>query len=794
LKQTLSILLLAWTTLVWGDTNEIVTLKVFGNALSPSVSLSAQPATQRVIHRFQQLHPNIRLTTGEGLRIQGAASDAGPLMAIAADIAPDVFYVNFRNSDSYIQQGFLHPLDDFIKEMPADELALRVPEQAWPVIRRIGPDGKEHVYAVPFDTFVVTLQFRRDMFKAAGLDPNQSTRNWPELAEYCRKIHAADKTKYGMAFDTVNEAWKFSSFLWSAGGDPMTEIAPGQWRATFDSPAAVEALAFYYRLVKSGDVYRGTDAADIWKRGRSAMIFDYVGNSLMFALDQDPLRYGVVPVPFGPTGLRGNEINCQMMGIYAGVKDPRKLRAAWEFIRFYDSPEARAIRTRAFVENGLSAQVNAKALKAYGFEEYIVDAPPEWTATREEALKSGKPEPYGRNSNLIYKEMSRPMDQMFYDARLEECWKAGDDAGLKQRIQEIFTEAVKRTNERLIGYVPPATVKFRLRVAAVVVAVVLVAFVFLFRSIWKIFTPAIRGERKANWDFRRHWIAYAILLPALLTILIWQYVPLMRGSAMAFQDFRIMGGSKWVGLDNFAQLLFDQGFWNALWVTVQFTFWSLSLGFFAPVFLAILLQEVPRGKVLYRVIYYLPHMVSGLIVVFLWRTFYAGDGLFNQLLGLVGLNKNVNWLAHPSSALIACILPGIWAGMGTGCLIYLAALKSIPDELYEASDLDGASFLHKIQHIVIPSLKPLLIINFIGAFAGSFHSSANILVMTGGGPYTPYGATEVTSLLIYYNAFLYLRFGLATAMAWTLGAMLIGFTVIQLKRLSRMEFRTTEAK
>jgi multiple sugar transport system permease protein len=285
-----------------------------------------------------------------------------------------------------------------------------------------------------------------------------------------------------------------------------------------------------------------------------------------------------------------------------------------------------------------------------------------------------------------------------------------------------------------------------------------------------------------------------ILLPALATIFIWQYIPLIRGSLMAFQDYRIMGSSQWVGLDNFAQVLFDPSFWNALWVTFQFTFWSLAFGFFAPVFLAVLLQEVPLGKVLLRTIYFLPSVVSGLIVIFLWRSFYASDGLFNQLLALIGIPSHMEWLNTPSTALVACILPGVWAGMGPGCLIYLAALKGIPDDLYEAGDLDGANFWQKVRHIVLPSLKPLLIINFVGAFAGAFHSSANILVMTGGGPYTPHGATEVTSLLIYYNAFLYLRFGFATTMAWTLGAMLVGFTVIQLKRLSQMEFKTTEAK
>ncbi len=140
--------------------------------------------------------------------------------------------------------------------------------------------------------------------------------------------------------------------------------------------------------------------------------------------------------------------------------------------------------------------------------------------------------------------------------------------------------------------------------------------------------------------------------------------------------------------------------------------------------------------------------------------------------------------------MLACVIPLIWAGMGPGCLIYLAALKSVPDELYEAADMDGATFIDKIIFIVFPILKPLLIINLVGAFIGSWlHATANILAMTGGA-----ARTEVAGLHIFYKAFIYLKFGPATAMAWILALILIGFTVYQLRILSRLEFRTTGDK
>jgi multiple sugar transport system permease protein len=165
-------------------------------------------------------------------------------------------------------------------------------------------------------------------------------------------------------------------------------------------------------------------------------------------------------------------------------------------------------------------------------------------------------------------------------------------------------------------------------------------------------------------------------------------------------------------------------------------------------------------------------------------------GLLNYLPGVEMAPVTTAWLESPTFALFFCLLPTIWAGMGPGCLIYLAALKTIPEENYEAADVDGASITAKVFHIAIPSIKSLILINFIGAIIGVMHSGGGmILAMTGGGPYAPYGETEVVGLHIFWQAFAYLRFGPATAMAWVLGSMLIGFTVLQLQRLSRLEFK-----
>jgi multiple sugar transport system permease protein len=153
------------------------------------------------------------------------------------------------------------------------------------------------------------------------------------------------------------------------------------------------------------------------------------------------------------------------------------------------------------------------------------------------------------------------------------------------------------------------------------------------------------------------------------------------------------------------------------------------------------------------------------------------------------LPEPYRWLSDSRTAMLACVMPMVWAGMGPGCLIYLAALKGIPDDYYEAADIDGATFIDKVMFVIFPNLKMLIIINFIGVFIGSWYGAVgNILAMTGGG-----ANTEVADLAIWYEAFTYLRLGPATAMAWMLGFMMIGFTVNQLKMLSKVEFRAAGA-
>jgi multiple sugar transport system permease protein len=137
--------------------------------------------------------------------------------------------------------------------------------------------------------------------------------------------------------------------------------------------------------------------------------------------------------------------------------------------------------------------------------------------------------------------------------------------------------------------------------------------------------------------------------------------------------------------------------------------------------------------------------------------------------------------------MFAVVLPGIWAGAGAGSILYLAALKSISADRYEAADIDGATWIQKIRYITLPGLRPLILINLLGVFIAGFKAMENVFILTQGGPLN---ATRTIGLEIWQNAFMYLKFGYATAAAWVMGSILIGFTLVQIRSLTRMRFGT----
>jgi ABC-type sugar transport system permease subunit/ABC-type glycerol-3-phosphate transport system substrate-binding protein len=857
-----------------------------------------------------------------GITVEGMTMDSGPLMAIAGGVSPDILYVNFRQSDTYIQEGFLYPLDkpedNYFTSLSQEEREFIVHEKIMPVIKRhkIG-ESQEYVWSLPRGGLSGRVMlYRKDLLTKNGIPFPDNDWTWEDFLGYCKRLTDPVRGTYGVLLGKgQQESWHWVSFLWSAGGEVMEyNERSDSWRAVFNSKGAVTALDYYLRLTterwidrnnvtRYGYATKEPDGGQKWELGQVGFMPTYLRERVFATINPDLV--GMAPVPLGypdENGVRhrGSEINAGMNGIYAGCDNPVVRDAAWEYIRFLPSVEATEIYTKIMVEGGLGNFINPKHLRRFGYEDLIRLAPAGWEEAYDICIEYGKPEPYGRNCQLVYVEMTRPMHltenmalerdnpslplhsaelyekaEKYKDTTPEQLRaKGADEAELREcaemrealakreaLLQRVLNEAVTETNEKMLGILSPRQQLARRVGAFCTLVAIAVTFTLVFRKIFKAFVPPkVVGQEQVTWGFRKYKWAYIILLPALLSILVWKYVPLVMGSVMAFQDYRIMGGSQWVWLDNFGNVLWDKEWWETVYNSLKFCFLTISLTFLPPVILAVFLQEIPYGRIFFRTVFYLPAVITGLVVIYLWRSFYEPSefGVLNAVLmripaiGIIGIGLLLffilyffaqrlflhgnrlqgglclaaglllfyyifsfalpvindplvegpwyarllntmrdpyRWLLDRKTAMLCCVLPNVWAGMGPGCLIYLAALKGVADDFYEAADIDGATFVDKILFVVIPILKPLLIIQFIGIFIRSWENTAMIMAMTGGS-----SGTNVASLLIFYKAYVYLKFGTATAMAWILGFMLIGFTVHQLQILSKLEFRTTGNK
>jgi multiple sugar transport system permease protein len=812
-------------------------------------------AERQMIDTFRQRYPWIDPVNTTGLRLPGDRTmDMVPFMQIAGDIAPDVMYVTFRHSHTYIQKNLLYPLDEYVEaEAEArlrdgsalsneqyvlelrkgpgwDRIGQRVPELLWQVIRRQCPAGDNctyrrqrglsphashrHVWAYPMAPLVMAMSYRRPLLSEYGLE-QRAPRDWDEMLRWAKLMTNPEKRHYGLDLALANPAWHFLSLLYSAGGRVVQQQEDGNWKCVLDSEAAVEAAYFYARLrlepvVKNGKSYEGvavpagtSSSGDV----EYGMSFLYLDTRFVRAAEDRTIGFG--PLPQGPGGQRGAEFNSEMCGIFAGLHDdPRRRDAAWKYIAFFDGIDARRIRTENLVQAGLGEFVRPQLLRMFNengrYNDVLSAIPEDLERTYAIALESGVPEPYGKNCQYLYDQMNRPLGEIINNSDVRLAVKTSNPALGKDAIRRILRDSTLRINQGMLENLPPQAVKRRNVIAWVVVVAVVVIFGWMLRRVLRTFrSPEQTGH--GAWQFARYRWAYLMMAPAIGTIALWMYWPLAQGSVIAFQDYSVVGASRWVGAANFADVLFDPEFWYSLRVSLIYALLFLIFGFWAPIGLAFLLQEVPRGKVLFRTIYYLPAILSGAVVIFLWQSFYGAEGMINQVLnaGVAAVNYlfnsqiaefRGNWLDNPRMALFFCLLPTVWAGMGPGCLIYLAALKTVPEELYESADMDGAGIWRKLFSIALPSIRTLVVINFIGAMIGAVRGSGLILAMTGGGPYSAAGgATEVIGLKLFYTTFGYLQFGVGAAMAWVLGAMLIGFTVLQLQRLSRMEFRAAAA-
>ncbi len=231
---------------------------------------------------------------------------------------------------------------------------------------------------------------------------------------------------------------------------------------------------------------------------------------------------------------------------------------------------------------------------------------------------------------------------------------------------------------------------------------------------------------------------------------------------------------EFIGLKNYTRLFTDPLFWKSLSVTAYYAFGMVPLALVFSLVIALLLNQGIKLQGVYRVIYYLPSIVSGVAVAILWRYLLQPRwGLINQGLALVGI-EGPKWLFSTTWAMPAFILMGVWAA-GGNMLLYLAGLQGIPTDLYDAASIDGANAWHRFWRITLPMLTPTIYFNLIISIIGAWQIFTQSFIITDGGPDN---STLTMVLLLYRKGFQQFHFGYASAIAWVLFAIVMLFTVL----------------
>lgn len=275
--------------------------------------------------------------------------------------------------------------------------------------------------------------------------------------------------------------------------------------------------------------------------------------------------------------------------------------------------------------------------------------------------------------------------------------------------------------------------------------------------------------------------AYGFLCAALVCFAVFSWYPILRGVLLSFQEVDFVNPATWVGLENFQRLLDDPLFITAWRNTLLFTGLALVAGFVVPFAVALVLNELRHATSYLRLVVYLPVMLPPVVAALLWKWFYdPGPGLFNSVLRGLGLG-GLPWLDSSGTSLLSLVLVSTWANMGSATLIYLAALQTIPGELYEAAELDGANVWQRIRHVTVPQTRFVLLMMLLMQIIATMQIFTEPYVMTGGGPEE---STVTVLLLLYQYAFVYNDFGAASALSLMLFVVLGAFSALYL-RLTR---------
>lgn len=284
---------------------------------------------------------------------------------------------------------------------------------------------------------------------------------------------------------------------------------------------------------------------------------------------------------------------------------------------------------------------------------------------------------------------------------------------------------------------------------------------------------------------------YVFILPFIIGLFVFTVIPFFTSLYLAFTDYNILSPAKWIGLDNFKRMFFeDKHFWNSFWITFRFALIQVPIKLCVSLGVALILSRATKMTSVYRAAFYIPSLMGGSVAVALtWKQLFAYKGPINAMLMALGLEP-VKFLNNPKITLYVLIGLGIWQ-FGSSMLIFLAAIKNVPASYHEAAIVDGAGPVRRFFFIVLPMITPIFFFNLINQTIGAFQAFNSSYLITSGGPMN---STLYYAVHLYNRAFTNYEMGYGSAMAWFMLIVIAIFTAMIFRSSSAWVYYESEGK
>ena len=284
---------------------------------------------------------------------------------------------------------------------------------------------------------------------------------------------------------------------------------------------------------------------------------------------------------------------------------------------------------------------------------------------------------------------------------------------------------------------------------------------------------------------------YVFITPFIIGLVVFTAIPFFTSLYLAFTEYNILTPAKWIGLANFKKMFFeDKLFWKSFWVTFKFALIQVPVKLLVSLGVALILSRNSRAIPVYRAAFYIPSLMGGSVAVALtWKQMFAYKGAINAILGALGMEP-VKWLSDPKTALGVLIGLGVWQ-FGSSMLIFLAALKNVPQSYHEAAIVDGAGPVRRFFKIVLPMITPIFFFNLVNQTIGAFQAFNSSYLISQG---KPLNTTLYYGLHLYNRAFTYSEMGYGSAMAWFMLLVIAVFTALIFRSSSAWVYYESEGK